>query len=87
MVILPKGGVLVCGSKSSLYGELGKGRVGIQPGNLMVRRNFTAATSIAPEVKSPIDDEPVRVDGRNQSGKHRVRDLLVAIFEGSLLDP
>jgi hypothetical protein len=49
----------------------------------MEGRNSMAATSVAPELNSPVDDEPVRVDEpKPVGGKRRVRDLLVAIFQG-----
>lgn len=42
-----------------------------------------SATCIAPEVERPVEKKPVRLDQQKPAGwKQRVRELLIAIFEG-----
>jgi len=42
-----------------------------------------ATTMVAPEVEAPVDKKPMRVsEPKPVSLKQRVRDLMIAIFEG-----
>ena len=42
-----------------------------------------ATTCIAPEVERPVEKASVRIDGPKPVGwKQRIRELLIAIFEG-----
>jgi hypothetical protein len=72
----------------SLFGKpLGEGIQYAVLAVLIERRNPMAATIIAPEVETPVEPpvekKPVLADEPKPAGwEQRVRDLLVAIFEG-----